>query len=83
MVRGHVPDRCVVAGVPAKIIRAYVAGDGWLPMRAGGCDPEPFAEPGPLPEPGPLAAAGPLAGAGPLADAERVEGVPEPPHPVF
>ena len=34
VVRGQVPDRCVVAGVPAKIIRAYVAGDGWLPMRA-------------------------------------------------
>ena len=96
VVRGHVPDRCVVAGVPAKIIRAYVAGDGWLPMRAGGRDPEPLAEPGPLPEPGPLAGpeptdrrrgpmtgAGPLAGRGPLTDAERVEGVPEPPHPVF
>ena len=87
VVRGQVPDRCVVAGVPAKIIRAYVAGDGWLPMRADAGDHEPLAEPGPgplagpgpLPEPGP----GPLAEPGPLADPEGVEGVPEPPHPVF
>jgi len=83
VVRGHVPDRCVVAGVPAKIVRAYVAGDGWLPMRPGCGDREPLAEPGPLPEPGPLSGAGPPTGAGPLTDAESVEGVPEPPHPVF
>jgi acetyltransferase-like isoleucine patch superfamily enzyme len=37
VVRGHVPDRCVVAGVPAKVIRSYIPGDGWLPpMRSGG-----------------------------------------------
>ena len=48
VVRGHVPDRCVVAGVPAKVIRAYVAGDGWLPMRADGGDREPLAGPVPL-----------------------------------
>lgn len=29
VVRGSVPDRCVVAGVPAKIVREYVAGGGW------------------------------------------------------
>jgi carbonic anhydrase/acetyltransferase-like protein (isoleucine patch superfamily) len=29
VVRGSVPDRCVVAGVPAKVIRQYVPGDGW------------------------------------------------------
>ena len=29
VVRGEVPDRCVVAGVPAKIVREYVAGNGW------------------------------------------------------
>jgi len=29
VVRGTVPDRCVVAGVPAKVIRQYVPGDGW------------------------------------------------------
>jgi serine acetyltransferase len=31
VVRGAVPDRCVVAGVPAKVVREYVAGDGWSP----------------------------------------------------
>jgi acetyltransferase-like isoleucine patch superfamily enzyme len=35
VVRGQLPDRCVVAGVPAKIVREYVAGDGWSPpLRA-------------------------------------------------
>jgi acetyltransferase-like isoleucine patch superfamily enzyme len=33
VVRGEVPDRCVVAGVPAKIVREY-SGDGWRPPRA-------------------------------------------------
>jgi serine acetyltransferase len=28
VVRGDVPDRCVVAGVPAKVVRTYAAG-GW------------------------------------------------------
>jgi len=31
VVRGVIPDRCVVAGVPAKIVREYVAGSGWKP----------------------------------------------------
>ena len=30
VVRGEIPDHCVVAGVPAKIIRRYVAGHGWI-----------------------------------------------------
>ncbi len=29
VVRGTFPDRCVVAGVPARIVRAYVSGAGW------------------------------------------------------
>jgi serine acetyltransferase len=29
VVRGTVPDRCVVAGVPARIVREYVSGSGW------------------------------------------------------
>jgi serine acetyltransferase len=29
VVRGKVPDLCVVAGVPAKIVREYVPGAGW------------------------------------------------------
>jgi acetyltransferase-like isoleucine patch superfamily enzyme len=31
VVRGVVPDHCVVAGVPARVVRSYVPGDGWLP----------------------------------------------------
>jgi carbonic anhydrase/acetyltransferase-like protein (isoleucine patch superfamily) len=34
VVRGEVPDRCVVAGVPAKIVREYTDA-GWLPPLAG------------------------------------------------
>ena len=66
-----------------------MAGDGWLPMRADARDHEPLAGPGPLTgvgplsEPGSLADRGPLADPRPLADPEGVEGVPEPPHPVF
>jgi acetyltransferase-like isoleucine patch superfamily enzyme len=29
VVRGEVPDNCVVAGVPAKIVRRHVPGSGW------------------------------------------------------
>jgi acetyltransferase-like isoleucine patch superfamily enzyme len=30
VVRGTFPDRCVVAGVPARIIRRWVDGQGWV-----------------------------------------------------
>jgi acetyltransferase-like isoleucine patch superfamily enzyme len=29
VVRGKVPDLCVVAGIPAKVVREYVPGAGW------------------------------------------------------
>jgi len=32
VVRGTVPDHCVVAGVPARVVRSYVPGDGWAPF---------------------------------------------------
>jgi len=36
VVRGCVPDRCVIAGVPARIVREYVAGNGWArPLTRG------------------------------------------------
>ena len=35
VVRGEVPDQCVVAGVPARVVRAYVAGGGWSPRPPG------------------------------------------------
>jgi acetyltransferase-like isoleucine patch superfamily enzyme len=31
VVRGTVPDRCVAAGIPARVVRQYIPGDGWLP----------------------------------------------------
>jgi acetyltransferase-like isoleucine patch superfamily enzyme len=31
VVRGRVPDRCVVAGVPARIVRRWTPEDGWVP----------------------------------------------------
>jgi acetyltransferase-like isoleucine patch superfamily enzyme len=33
VVRGHVPDHCVVAGVPAKVVREHTQ-IGWQPARA-------------------------------------------------
>ncbi len=30
VVRGVIPDRCVVAGVPARIVRRWVEGEGWI-----------------------------------------------------
>jgi acetyltransferase-like isoleucine patch superfamily enzyme len=35
VVRGEFPDHCVVAGVPAKIVRRYDPEDGWLPPMKG------------------------------------------------
>jgi acetyltransferase-like isoleucine patch superfamily enzyme len=37
VVRGAVPDHCVIAGAPAKVVRQYVEGEGWVP------DLEPFS----------------------------------------
>jgi acetyltransferase-like isoleucine patch superfamily enzyme len=31
VVRGEFPDHCVIAGVPAKIVRHYDPAEGWLP----------------------------------------------------
>jgi acetyltransferase-like isoleucine patch superfamily enzyme len=33
VVRGEVPDRCVVAGIPARVVRSYVPGSGWEPRE--------------------------------------------------
>ena len=70
VVRGQVPDPCVVAGGPARIVRSYVAGDGWRPMRDGTSWPGASQPSASQPT-------------GTLADAEGVQGVPEPPHPVL
>jgi carbonic anhydrase/acetyltransferase-like protein (isoleucine patch superfamily) len=40
VVRGTVPDRCVVAGVPARVVRQYAPGKGWTrPVAATRPDP--------------------------------------------
>jgi len=37
VVRGTIPDRCVVAGVPARVVRQHDDEAGWVkPSRAGG-----------------------------------------------
>jgi serine acetyltransferase len=33
VVRGDIPDRSVVAGVPARVVRHFVAGRGWVAMN--------------------------------------------------
>ena len=37
VVRGVVPSCCVVAGVPARVVREYVTGDGWTRPRPPRC----------------------------------------------
>jgi acetyltransferase-like isoleucine patch superfamily enzyme len=44
VVRGTVPDNCVVAGVPAKVVRQHVPGTGWA--RPAGAGPTGTATPG-------------------------------------
>ncbi len=85
VVRGQVPDHCMVAGVPARIVRSYVAGDGWRPMRDGASWPSASQ-----PRASQPSASQPMTSqsrasqpTGTLADAEGVQGVPEPPHPVL
>ena len=31
LVRGEIPDHSVIAGAPARVVRRYVAGEGWVP----------------------------------------------------
>ena len=39
VVRGTVPDRCVVAGVPARVVRQYAPGEGWCaPSASAGAE---------------------------------------------
>ena len=41
VVRGTVPDHCVVAGVPARVVRRLVAGQGWVDVHDGAASPRP------------------------------------------
>ena len=47
VVRGRVPDHCVVAGVPARIVRRFDPDEGWVPSRDEvGAEPERPGGPG-------------------------------------
>jgi acetyltransferase-like isoleucine patch superfamily enzyme len=46
VVRGTIPDHSVVAGVPAKVVRRYVDGEGWVPPVAEPSGPIPPGWPG-------------------------------------
>ncbi len=76
VVRGTVPDRCVVAGVPARVVRQYLPGDGWTPsVLARGDDPTVHPRGGSTP-PDPPGSSPPLAGPERL---QRVAQSPDPP----
>jgi acetyltransferase-like isoleucine patch superfamily enzyme len=44
VVRGMVPDHCVAAGVPARVVRMYELGEGWVPVRDSVAVGEKIAE---------------------------------------
>jgi acetyltransferase-like isoleucine patch superfamily enzyme len=84
VVRGTVPDRCVVAGVPARVVRSYVPGDGWSPSSGTGpsgiAPPQPAAPVSAWTGPGAVGAL--LSPEGPSPPGvERVEGVAQPVDP--
>ena len=41
VVRGTFPDHCVIAGVPARVVRRYVPGSGWVPPTDSTGSPDP------------------------------------------
>jgi carbonic anhydrase/acetyltransferase-like protein (isoleucine patch superfamily) len=51
VVRGAIPDRCVVAGVPARVVRQYQPGEGWTrsALAPGGRPPQSPPLAGPVP----------------------------------
>jgi acetyltransferase-like isoleucine patch superfamily enzyme len=44
VVRGSVPDRTVVAGAPARVVRRYTADDGWVPPLPQQTPPRPLPQ---------------------------------------
>ncbi len=46
VVRGVFPDHCVIAGVPARIVRRYVRGSGWIEGESPRGTPASGASPG-------------------------------------
>jgi acetyltransferase-like isoleucine patch superfamily enzyme len=64
VVRGQVPDYCVVAGVPARVVREHTQA-GWLPARAA----DPTRAAGPARAADPARATGPARASDPAARA--------------
>jgi acetyltransferase-like isoleucine patch superfamily enzyme len=58
VVRGKIPDRCVVAGVPARVVREHIPGVGWTQARDLAGEALSSLSPPPAPTP---SAAGPTA----------------------
>lgn len=49
VVRGVVPDRCVVAGVPARMVKDFSPDSGWVrPTRRAAVETPAIAEPAPV-----------------------------------
>jgi acetyltransferase-like isoleucine patch superfamily enzyme len=67
VVRGTFPDHCVIAGVPARVVRRYVLGSGWVEATPAGEPPSSCtAPPGEPPRgPGPGSGADPGVGIAP------------------
>jgi UDP-3-O-[3-hydroxymyristoyl] glucosamine N-acyltransferase len=75
VVRGTVPDRCVAAGVPARVVRHYQPGDGWAPPASPAARPPGSGPPGSGPPgSGPPGSGAAGSGSG-VAVAELAEGV--------
>jgi acetyltransferase-like isoleucine patch superfamily enzyme len=47
VVRGTFPDHCVIAGVPARIVRRYVPGSGWVSGSTAARSPDGGGTPSP------------------------------------
>ncbi|MEV4747265.1 DapH/DapD/GlmU-related protein [Streptosporangium amethystogenes subsp. fukuiense] len=75
VVRGEFPDHSVIAGIPAKVVRHYVPGEGWLPPHLGGAEP-PAPETPHRPETsgGPETPDGPETSGGPEGEAAEPTG---------
>ena len=82
VVRGTVPDHCVVAGVPARVVRSYVPGVGWASPAESALSRLAGPAPAAAVPAGPGAATTSAAVASAAAAAERIEGVAQPADPV-
>jgi acetyltransferase-like isoleucine patch superfamily enzyme len=94
VVRGTFPDHCVIAGVPARVVRRYVPGSGWINGADGwvaGAGASGGALPGsddPGPDPVPFVGTPPefvsecAPQLGPLRSADAPVNVPGPGRPI-